>query len=151
MGWDRGAKRGEMEYDRKRVPYWILQRDERKIEEVEKKVKLLIVLFFPSHLLLCVTHGGQLWNEKTPYDLFPTSFSPLSNIGIFYRISMLICLHSPPLQSPTAPPPCIFFLSDSSAGGPGQLRGGVIAIRQCLEFATGWEDEEEEKRRRRRM
>lgn len=113
--------------------------------------------FFSLLLLspaLCHTRG-QLWNQKAPYNFsfsfscstltpfsFPrahcsshifSSFAPLSNISIplLCQITILICLHSPPLESHTAPPPCIFFCLTAAPGGVGQLKGGVVAISQA--------------------
>lgn len=123
-----------------------VQKDGGKHEEVKKKVKAIDFLFFIVLLDLCHTSGSSKMRRSHLILIFPlllpwpqfivltcfSSCSPLSSVSIPLpcQISILICLHCPPLLSPTAPPPSIyFFLSDSSAGwGVGHLKGGVVAI-----------------------
>ena len=120
----------------------VVPKDGENLEEKEKKkARLLISLPSPSHLLLFVTEEGSCEITKPQTISLRLSSFPLLapqkkllfllHVFLFYstlsdiripllcQISILICLCSPPLQSPIAPPSLYIFLSDSSAGGRG--------------------------------
>ena len=168
---DRGHKRGEINLDRNGglciAGRW------RETWRGGKESQTIDFSFFSSHLLLCVTQGGccetrrpcaisffflifHPWSLLSPLVLSFSSylFPPLFLSTVQYQF-LLALPDFYPRPSPVPAPPVSYsssslyiFLSDSSAGGLGQLKGGVVAIRQtpphCCRVG-GW------RRKRRRM
>ncbi len=117
--------------------------------------------WFFSLLLLCVTQGASceikrpqtmsLFSTLTLLSLLQTvlffsSFSSSSSLScisipLLCQISILICLQSPPLQSPTDPPPCIFFCLTAAPQARGSRKEVWQPLAEHLQSAAGWEDE----------
>lgn len=130
----------------------MLRKDEENIEEEERKVGVLIFSLLSSHLLLFVTEGAAVKSKGLSFSvLFSTLTSssfppkpPCSSSVPFLFLSAFQYQHPfalpdfYPHLSPLPSPPVnhgstslYIFLSDSSAGGLGQLKGGVAAISQA--------------------
>lgn len=137
----------------------MLQKDEEKLEEEEKKDRLLIFSLFScflSHKGAVVKSRSQIISLFLSYVLlysfsFPHAHSFLHFLLFLstFQYQYLFTLpdfypHLSPLPSPTVthgPSSLYIFLSDSSAGGLGRLVGGVAAISRAplvCHMVRGW-------------